>query len=216
MTRKTKQLIDYLSQDAEPVGVISHPLLRLLLWGVACAAYLGTFVLVIGLREDLNIKLNELLFQIELVLAAITCISAAIAALLLSVPDGYQFKKMRWIPVIGFSILSSLLYLQWQHPLLLRGVHVAHSDNTYQCMLDISAFALMPVLLLFFMLITGAPTERRWAGAMAGLAAASLSHITLRLLEPNDDIAHILVWHYLPVVFIVLLTILIARRYLRW
>lgn len=54
------------------------------------------------------------------------------------------------------------------------------------------------------------------AGFIAVIAAVSVGAITLRLAEPNDQIAHLLVWHYLPSVFFASLGALLGRYLLRW
>ena len=54
------------------------------------------------------------------------------------------------------------------------------------------------------------------AGLLAVIAAVSVGAITLRLAEANDEIMHLLSWHYLPSIFFASLGALLGRYLLRW
>ncbi|HTY98673.1 MAG TPA: NrsF family protein, partial [Rhodocyclaceae bacterium] len=61
-----------------------------------------------------------------------------------------------------------------------------------------------------------ASTHGRWAGSIAVLAAFSVGALWLRLHEVNDSIAHVVIWHYLPMLAAGSLGFGLGKRLLKW
>jgi hypothetical protein len=87
-----------------------------------------------------------------------------------------------------------------------------------QCALFTSTVAAVPWIGLFWSVRRGAPLAPRPAGALIGIAAFSFAFILGRLCSPIEDSLHFLIWHMLPGVAGVLLSILAASAWLqrRW
>jgi len=51
---------------------------------------------------------------------------------------------------------------------------------------------------------------------MAGLAVAALAYFWLRLIESNDVIFHLVVWHFLPIILLSLAGMWIGKTWLKW
>jgi len=61
-----------------------------------------------------------------------------------------------------------------------------------------------------------ASTHYRLAGSVALLSAFSVGAMWLRLHEVNDSIAHVIEWHYLPMLAIGLIGLWLGRVVLKW
>ena len=148
-----------------------------------------------GLRADVGQKMASMTYAGQIVSFLLAALAAATAAFQLSVPDTkirpltyglIGFASAVW----GFHILTLVLEGG------LSTVDVAERN----CLTDLSLFMVAPLGVIGFMMTRGAPVWRGWAGYAMVLSIGSFSAIAMRLLCPNDSPAHLLVWHFLPVV----------------
>ncbi len=208
---QTNELINQLTKHTTPVKPLMHPILQTGIWLLFSAFYFIALSAFMGIREDLVEMVQQPLFSTELILATITALTAAVVAICLSVPDAYQKLWLRWIAVVGFSALTLLLLYR-----LLATEHYDDFMTGLGCSGEVCLYAFIPGVFLVLMLRRAATVHSGWAGAMCGLAVGLFGYIFLRLTEPNDDILHLMTWHYLPLLAIVALGTICGIRCLKW
>ncbi|MDX2113014.1 MAG: NrsF family protein [Alphaproteobacteria bacterium] len=212
----TKQLISELSAAASPVAPVRPRryaafLIALLSFYAICAQ-----CWLEGFRPDLLLQLARPLFVLELLLLAAMLASAAVASVYAMLPDGAARKTLMRLPYVFSCGMLALIVLQLLLPHDARMVMSEPDSHTHECTQYIAFSALLPAALIFGLLRRGASVMPMQAGLLAVIAAVSLGAITLRLAEANDEILHLLTWHYLPSLFFASLGALAGRYLLRW
>jgi hypothetical protein len=212
----TNQLIQALSAEATPVRVIRPQryatfLLALLsLYAVCAQCWLE------GFRPDLAMQLTRPLFMVELLLLAAMLVSSSIASVYAMLPDGAQRKTLMRLPYLFSGGMLALVIFQLFLPQDARMVMSDAASHTHECTQYIALSSILPAILIFGLLRKGASVMPMQAGLLAVIAAVSVGAITLRLAEANDEIMHLLTWHYLPSIFFASLGALLGRTLLRW
>lgn len=209
---KIDELISKLAQDAPPVKPAPHPLLLSLQWMAVAVVYLGVALMISGIRNDLMVKLHEPWFAAEIaVLAGIffaTCLSAA----LLSFPDMHQMRRVAFAPAVMFALFVPVMFVAWlaDSPPSVPPVH------SFECTISITLLAILPATWIFYVIRKFASTHLYWAGSIALLFAFSVGALWLRLYENTDSIAHVVEWHYLPMILIGLIGMWLGKNVLKW
>jgi hypothetical protein len=210
----TDQLIDKLVAEGAQKP-LPHPIKQALFWLLGTLVYLGAFSLYMGFRGDIAVKFADPLYIAELVLMSLTAISAGWAALCLSRPDCFQMPWIKYVPFDFLVLWAAVAFLGAEN---LNGANILHTATLCQfdCSWHIFLFGLGPGIVLFFLVRKGAPVQLYWAGIMATLSVTAFGYLCMRLVELNDNPAHLLVWHALPVMFMSLAGILAGKYTLRW
>jgi hypothetical protein len=73
-----------------------------------------------------------------------------------------------------------------------------------------------PGVVIFLIARQGASTECLWTGSMATLAVTSFGYLCMRLIEQNDNPAHLIVWHALPILLMCLAGMFLGKFVLKW
>lgn len=212
----TKQLIQDLSTEAKPVKLIRPQrsaafLLALLsIYAICAQCWLE------GFRPDLAMQLARPLFIVELLLLAAMLVSASVASIYAMLPDGGERKQLMRLPYIFAGGMLALVIFQLFIPQDARMVMSEPDGHTHECALYIALSSILPAALIFGLLRKGASVMPMQAGVLAVIAAVSVGAMTLRLAEANDEIIHLLSWHYLPSLFFASLGALLGRFLLRW
>ncbi|MBY0406500.1 MAG: DUF1109 domain-containing protein [Rickettsiales bacterium] len=208
---KLDELIAGLATAPAPVTPRA-PMRMLWLWLAISFAYLALLVAVSGFRPDILDKIAQPLFTAEIAMLVFIILTTSIAAVFLSFPDMYQSPEFAWPPVallVGFAVL---LFLGWwadvpPAPLPPHGM---------ECLICITLFSLVPATGLFYFLRQQASTHIYAAGAVAVVNAFSIGCLALRLSEETDSVAHLVQWHYLPMVGAAVAGIAAGRVFLKW
>ena len=210
----TDQLIDNLVAEGAQKP-LPHPMKQALFWIIGTLVYLAAFSVYKGFRVDIAVKFAEPLYIAELVFMSLTAISAAWAALCLSRPDCYQMPWIKYVPFDFLVLWAAVAFLGSES---LNGAHIFHTVALCQfdCPWNIFLFSLPPGIALFFLIRKGAPIQLYWAGSMATLSVTAFGYLSMRLVEMNDNPAHLLVWHALPVMVMSIAGILAGKYTLRW
>lgn len=207
----TDKLIDQLSTDLKPVSPLPPPKQRALGFVfVAIFLMILSILLAGGARSDLATLLSRPRFVAENLMMMLAGMLAAYAAFRLSVPD-IKIRK----PVLVSLLLATGL---WMVLGLLCCKDIAasiHQSNAphvgFHCLRDLTALLILPVLLAIYMMTRAAPVWTGWAGYGTALAVASFAAVGVRILCPNDDPSHLLLWHFLPVLGFSVLGVFIGR-----
>lgn len=208
---QTEQLIAQLAAEPAAAPAVSplrlgrHWLLGLLVYGIIVTLFSST-------RPDLWLAMQHPLFLMEILLLLALVITSVVAAALLSFPDLYQRRGFVYVPLGLLACFAVVMLLA-----LMADPRAAQGPgHGLGCLTCISLYAIIPGLLLLRAMARLASTHGAWAGVMAFLAAFAAGGLLLRLHEPTDAIAHVLVWHYAPMAGVALLGMLVGRRFLRW
>lgn len=213
----TQDLIDQLSQDSKqpkrlwsPTYLAAGLILGLGLYGVG----LG---LLFGLRPHLEIQLARPMFSLELLILVLISGASVIAAVASMYPDAYQRPWLLRAPYILFAVFALFLGVQvFFMPITSDMVIPPLGGHGMNCALGIARFAFIPSAVIFWVIRRGASTHPRHAGAFAVFAAWSVCGLLMRLVEANDLVAHMALWHYLPTLVFAGLGAVLGRWLLRW
>lgn len=215
---ETKKLIKELSNKAEPIKTVSSPWLRAGIWIVVTVGYFAIMIFGVfnGLRFDINTKILQHGYIFEIGVTFITAILASIAAMYCSVPDNYQNTKITTLPFYTFLMLCMFLLYQLISPM--DAYNTLQKVNIFQCALDMAVFSIFPVIVMFYTIYKAAATNMKRVSALATLSAVCFSYIALRLIEPNDNIKHIVFWHFIPMCATIVVGTIIGKIILkkRW
>ena len=212
----TKQLIQDLSAEAKPVKVVRPQRYAAILLALLSIYAICAQCWLEGFRPDLAMQLMRPLFLVELLLLAAMLVSSSVASVYAMLPDGAQRKTLMRSPYIFSGGMLALVIFQLFLPHDARMVMSNATSHTHECTMYIAFSSILPAVLIFGLLRNGASVMPMQAGLLAVIAAVSVGAITLRLAEANDEIIHLLSWHYLPSIFFASLGALLGRYLLRW
>jgi hypothetical protein len=210
MTRNTERLIHALSDNLEPVRPIRRPWLRTALWLAILSPYIAILLVVMAPRHNLSTRIWDTRFQIELVFAFATGITAVLAAFASVIP-GPRRRLWAWplIPLAGWlatigegCVRAGAAGMTWEHDLT--------------CFPFILVFGTTPAIVLWLMLRRGAPMTPRLSVALGALGAAGLGNFCVRLGHPEDVSLMLLVWHLGGVFLVTAMSSFAGRTLLRW
>lgn len=193
MKADTNQLIRELTGKVPPVRRQAAPLVRTIIWVAISLTYIGFFVLIMPVRQDLSPDSRGPAFVLEQAAALITGLTAAMAAFASVVP-GYSRKWMA-LPLVPFAVWLTSLGPACILELNQLGLqHIPLSHNPW-CAPFIVIFGALPAIVITVMLRRGAPLTPRLTAAFGGLAAAGLANVGVRMVHPEDVSIMLLVWH---------------------
>jgi hypothetical protein len=204
--------VDKLAQDTAAIKPAPHPFMQSLQWLAAAVIYLAVSLALSGLRPDLAERLHDQWFVAELTALCGICIVTSLSAALLAFPDLHQKRKLAWAPAWMFALFVLVLFFAGQA----GGLASPPPAHSFECTLGIAMMALLPAAWTFYTLRRYASTHYRLAGGIALLSAFSIGALWLRLHETTDSIAHVIEWHYLPMLGIGFAGLWLGKRLLRW
>jgi hypothetical protein len=201
LTTDTDKLISDLTKDLKPVKRLPRAGLRAIVWSAFTlgAIALSICVFTKGFRDDLGDVLHNHVLCSETLVIFMAGLLSAFAAFRLCVPD----TRVR----DGVRTLIALPTLMW---FALIGGNAGKSGLAppeaagEPCLTDLSFFMAIPLLAVVFMVMRAASVFPALAGYCAVLAAGSFGALGMRLLCPHDAPAHLLAWHFLPVMIFAL------------
>jgi hypothetical protein len=212
---RTEDLIQQLAADATPVRRLPPVVVRAVGWLVFAALSLAVVMLLMGVRRELDGTADRIDFTIEAALLLVTAVSAAIGALLVSIPGADPSGRMRWIPIVlGVACVAlaagELVYAA------VTGAPTGQLTFAWHCVYKTTSVAIVPGALLFVMMRRAAPLHAAWAGTLALLATAAIGVLGANIICPNDRPLHMLLWHVLPLMLFAGAGAALGRWLLRW
>ncbi|MFZ3017195.1 MAG: DUF1109 domain-containing protein [Gallionella sp.] len=210
MTKNLEQLVNELSAEAGHPRPAPHPfILSLKLFGAA-AAYLALALAISGLRPDLAQALQQPWYVAELLMLLLLFAASTTSAALLAFPDLHQKRALAYAPVVAFALFALTMLFAWRADTAPPPLH------DIECTISITLVALLPAAWTFYLMRGYASTHPDWAGSIALFAAFGTGALWLRLQETNDSVAHVVLWHYLPMLLAGVIGWILGRRLLRW
>ncbi len=206
------KLVTRLALEATPVKPAPHPYMLSLKWIAAAVLYLSVSLILGGLRPDLAVKFLNPWFATEITLLSGIFIATTLSAALLAFPDLHQKRRLALAPVWLFGLFVFILFFAWlaDTPPAPLPVH------SMECTMSITFMAILPAFWTLYSLRHYASTHARLTGSVALLSAFSVGAIWLRLHENTDSIIHVIEWHYLPMLVIVVLGMWLGERVMKW
>lgn len=212
---RTDELIQRLAADARPVQPLPRLSRRIAGWAVLTAVSFGVVLIVMGARRDLAAAVTERDFQLEAALLLLTGISAAVGALVMSVPGGERTRLVRWVPVV--AAVASVLWVVGELAMAAAtGGPVGRIGLAWPCVLKTTSIAAVPGAALFVMVRRAAPLHASWVGLLAVLATAAVGVLGANVICPNDRPLHMLVWHVAPLILFAAAGAALGTWLLRW
>ena len=210
----SEELISQLASQAGSTKGRATPGKLFAVWFTLLAAYIMLAAFGVGARPDLGQQLLFKPYQAELGALIAILASCCLSAAHLAYPDMYQKRKLVLLPALAVMAFIAVLGLEWAYAT--PSEHSHDHDHGYMCSLHITVMALLPACLIFYGIGRMASTHLGYAGAIAMCASFSTGALIARLSEHNDSIAHMVLWHYPPIVVASLAGVLLGRWLLKW
>tara|TARA_B100001971_G_C18193668_1_gene540153 strand:+ start:200 stop:847 length:648 start_codon:yes stop_codon:yes gene_type:complete len=214
---KTDDLIKDLTKDLEPVKPVPSLASRLFLYSALSVLLIRAVAFYIG---ESRMSMGEMLkpqFFFEMALLFGAGLMAIAAAFKLSIPD----TKIRCttvallvIPtmiVIGMNIFG---YLRITGISMMEEMH--KHDTFLHEITDLLLMIALPTAMLFYIIGRAAPTFRMWAGYAIVLSVACFGAIVLRTFCGMDHGAHLIIYHYLPILGASAIGVVMGAISLKW
>ncbi len=202
-------LIEKLSSELRPVQPVESVARRLFTWLGISIFCVAAGISLSGLREEWQVVFQTPALLLQNIAILLGIITSAAAALLLSVPGNEKAKATKFLVAIPVVIWILILIFGITEK---REFHPGMGVN---CATDVFLFGILPGLLLFFLVRKGAALLRGYAGFLVLLASAGMGAWALQFTCHNDDPAHILLWHFVPMVILGSVGILVGRKFIR-
>lgn len=204
-------MIDNLVQGLVPVKTLGNPVLHGAPWVIVSAAYIGICSLIIGVRADIADKMQDLSFLVENGLSFFVSVSAAVALMLLRVPD---MRGKAWVSGVPFVFLTAFLLQTagraWEEGVYMPGLHWD------VCFAKALVMAIVPAAGLGYLLRRGCTTHPYMSAVMTLMSFSTLSYIGLRFTCPVDTVGHSFVLHFFPFLVVGVVLCAMARRLYKW
>lgn len=203
---KTDELILQLAKSAAPVRLLPPPFARTLRW-LAMATMVGAVaVTAIGPRADLAAAVTRPAVLASLLALLIAAVSAAAAAMTMSVPGVERSPAQRAVPIAAIVAWAGT----W---LLMMATSPAGHARLFHagCAIEIAVLGVACGWTLVAMLRRAAPLKPAWTAGIAAIAAVTVASAATQLICPIDDPAHQLVGHVLVAAVVGLTAFIVGR-----
>lgn len=208
----SNEFINKLTQEGlKPV--FPNPQIIAIRWLILIICYFALLISFSGFRPDILEKISQPLYLFEFGFMLLTGVLATYAASFLALPDSNQKSWIRFIPFIPLAFLIGILVGGIFSKNFITLTECLRSGH-YECFIHVILYSILPTMMMFYTIHKAAPINYCWAGSMAGLSSASFGYIALRLVEKSDEPSMLLVWHFFPVVVVVMIGMMIGKIYL--
>jgi hypothetical protein len=212
---RTEDLIRELANDAPPVRRLQPLAVRLLGWVGLAALSLAAVTMWMGARQDLREALQHSAFQFEAAMLILTAMSAAVGALIVSVPGRERTALVRWLPIAGAAIC--ILWIGGELVFAaMTGAPTGRLTFAWRCVYKTASVGLVPGIALFALVSRAAPLRAAWAGLLAILATAAVGVLGANVICPIDRPLHLLLWHVAPLMLFAALGAGLGTWLIRW
>ena len=204
----TETLISKLSLEAGPVRPLDPPAVRFLKWFLPALGLFALGVYAVGPRPDLQSAVTSPIFMATAMVTSILALICVLSAFMLARPD---LRNRKWEMVSMGSAATWLATVAF-----LLGTEGFEDPRVgIVCIARIIFLSLGPAILLFIMLRSAAPLPAAFVGFLAAVGALAGSEVAVQFLCRQSSLAHIAVWHFLPVCAFALLGALGGRFFFR-
>lgn len=211
--RDLDQLMDDLAGEATPVRPLSSRAGRLELATIA-AGTLAAIYALFGFRPDVRALAPSLPVALSAGLMVLLAAAAGMGAIRMARPQvGAPSSGASWV-LAAILILPAIAAIRMvADPAEIAGLD-AHSG--LRCLTVGMVAALGALAFLLVWLRRGAPVSPGPAAWLAGLSAGAVGALAVTLECPDEDFAHLAVWHVAVIVAVGGASSLLLPRFLRW
>ncbi len=203
-------LIESLAGGLRPVRRLAPPWLRTVIW---CLAVLGLGALALMIFTP-QVGMHQLMQTPDMALgaagAALTCVLAAAAAFITSVPGRSGWWGALPLPALALWLSASTAGCLRMAPA--AGMVAEPHGHGMHCMVFIVVAAVPLALLLMALILRACPLRPALTASLAGLASAAAAAVILMPLHPFDATATDLLAHLAAVVVVIGLVQVAGRR----
>lgn len=210
----TPDLIESLAANMKPVRRLRPPVTRAACWLLLAALVVALLAVSQGIRPDLAQRLHDPAFVGGVAGAALTGVLAAIAALLVSLPDRSRLWLILpvpavaiWLSNIGYQCLTQWISME---P---NGVSLG---ETTRCLATLVLTSLPLSLAMLVMLRYAAPLRPTAVTFMGSLSVAAITALALSLFHAGDATLMTIMFNVGTAAMFVGLGSLFGRRMLEW
>ncbi len=213
MKKTNQSLIDDLTEDLQPINPIMAR--QGMLWVAAAAfATIVLVVLLLGVWEGLTSgKASAFFFITNGMLAALGGGAAWTVVHMANPQVGNSARPTLWSTLLLVIIPASAIITQSVHG---RMDEVVTDIHGFACAIQGITFGMITAVALIFWLRRGAPVSLAAAGTLTGFAAGAIGTFAYGLSCPLDSLAHLAIWHCIPVGFCALAGRFAVPRLIRW
>jgi hypothetical protein len=188
-----RAIVARLTTELTPARPLWSPWARLACW-LALALAVVALAAVSGLRHDLGVAIDRPFYVVDLAILLAGAGLAATLALLAAVPGRMGGRRAR-------ALGGGLLVLALAAALL--GETGAPTTRSVladlRCVACVGLFGLVPWIALYRAVGRAAPLDGTATALCVGAAAFLVGAAAVRVACPYDDVAHLAVWHGVPV-----------------
>lgn len=212
---KTNDLVEILSKNIEAVDPrrVTRELVGAVV--VSTLAVLGFVLVARGIRSDFH-DLHALVFLLlKLGFTAAIVILGSVYLVRLARPGGEAeatILRATW-PLIVIALLATLSLIaapvwHWHG--------MAMGDGWLECLISIPLIAIVPFVVVVWVLRRMAPTNLTWTGALAGSVAGGMSAMGYALHCTGDSLLFVALWYGGTIALCTLAGAMLGPRLLRW
>ncbi len=173
------------------------------------------FFAAIGLRPDIAYAIETARFIAKVVISGALAVTAFLAMRALARPGAPKRRPLNWLVLpAGLLVLAVAAELYAVPPNLWADSLIG--TNYVMCVIAIVSLGAPLLIMFLWALRRQAPTRPALAGAMAGLAAASMAAFFYTAQCPNDSPLFVAAWYSFASLILVAAGALAGNRHLRW
>lgn len=212
---RTDDLVALLAAGVEPVDPEAvHQRFQWALLGGFVGSF-GVMLALFGLRPDLLNALSMPMFWVKLALPVAIVVPALVLTIRLGRP-GVPVGRL-WLALpVPWLVLTGMALVVLAHAEPQDRLGLLLGSSWTSCAVNITLVSLPSFVGVLWALRGMAPTRPAWAGACAGLAAASLGTLVYALHCPEMQAPFLAVWYLLGLSIPTLAGAVLGPRLLRW
>jgi hypothetical protein len=211
---KTEQLIRALSADrTAPPAPIGRDIGIALLAGLVLAALM--FMTLLNVRADAASAMGEWRFALKFVVTLGLAVPAIALLRHLATPFDAAGRAWLWLLLAPIGLLCGILAELVSMPADTWSQRLI-GTNALHCLSLIPLLSLPLLACVFVALKRGAPAHPRRAGAIGGVACASVAAALYALNCPDDSPLFVATWYVIAIATITAGASVLGSRVLRW
>ncbi|MDP2150273.1 MAG: NrsF family protein [Parvibaculum sp.] len=211
---KTEELIGSLASDVMPVRRLLLPPFRMVIWLGLSLPWIVLVVWYMGVRPDLMSRLGDGTWLAEQSLALMTALTAALAALCVSVPGRPLWERL--LPLLPLGLWVGTIVQGCIQSIMAGGPWTSLIRMDWSCTPHIALLGIGPAVVMIALVRKGAPVAPYVTIGYAALAATALAAFGLRFFHAEDASLMILVWQLGSVALLTAACTLFAERLFPW
>jgi hypothetical protein len=214
MIKETDQMIQGLARAVRPARPLPGPHIRAAVWLVISLSYITAILILMPAGHNILAQLPNPSFAIEQGATLCTGVAAAIAAFITIIPG----RAARWaaLPLLPLTIWLGSLAPACMREFSHIGLQAFWMPHSLWCVPAMVVFGTVPAIAMVVMIRRGAPLTPHLTAALAGLAAAGIGNLGVRLVHPEDVSVMLIVWHIGGVMGLSAIAASAGRLLLNW